>query len=253
MSTARTAREEGLGAQAPGPSDSRSFLAIDGAAVTLRGAATLPEVHTSHASFVLPGGRRSHPFRAHRAGYADALREWTAGSEFGVEILETFERPVQGGHLRLAAVRQRTGAGRSRSLVFAAWEHECGSIVTSRHGRDLAGVARRLLTLPYRAQPGGCTLALRVDAAVRPPTVMMHVADVGVLFVRPHTAQLLARVPAARGLRSAGGELFRTRADRRTMLLVTRSAVVDIEPVADGPAALAAASALRIEWEAPTP
>jgi hypothetical protein len=79
---------------------------------------------------------------------------------------------------------------------------------------------------------------------------MMHVDGLGVLFVRPHTAQLLARVPTTPGLRSDGGELFRMRADRRTMLLVTDSAVVDIEPSVDTTAALAAASALRIEWKA---
>ncbi len=242
-------RVGGLGAPVPGPPDSRSYLAIDGSQIVFAGGVA-PALHTSNASFVLPGGRRSHPFRAHRAGYADSLQQWIAGPEFGVQIVETFERPVQDGRLRLAAVRQRTSHGGGRSLVFAVWEHAHGSIVTSRHGSDLAGIARRLVSLPFRAQTGGCTLALRVDAALRPPTVMMHVDGLGVLFVRPHTAQLLSRVPTTPGLRSDGGELFRMRADRHTMLLVTESAVVDIEPSVDTAAALAAACTLRIEWKA---
>jgi hypothetical protein len=242
-------RVGGLGAPAPSPPDSRTYLAIDGAQVAFAGGVP-PALHTSNASFVLPGGRRSHPFRAHRAGYADALQQWIAGPEFGVQILETFERPVQGGRLRLAAVRQRSSRAAWRSLVFAVWEHAHGSVVTARHGSDIAGVARRLVSLPYRAQPGGCTLALRVDAALRPPTVMMHVDGLGVLFVRPHTSQLLARVPTTPGLRTDGGELFRMRADRRTLLLVTGSAVVDIEPSVDTAVALEAAAALHIEWKA---
>jgi hypothetical protein len=213
----------------------------------------LPARHTSQASFVLPGGRRSHPFRSHRAGYADDLREWVTGPEhtalFGVEIGETFERSLHGGTLRIAAVRQRLPRGDDRDVVFAVWEHAHGSIVTSRHGNDLGVVARRLLSLPFRAEQEGCSLALDVDVTLRAPMVVTHVPSLGVCFVLPHTKSLLARVPRAPGFRAAGGELYRARADRRSLLLVTGSAVVDIEPTADAIDPIAVAQSVQIEWE----
>src|SRR5262249_58149075 len=99
------------------------------------------------------------------------------------------------------------------------------------------------------AAPEGCSLALDVDATLRAPMVVTHVPSLGVCFIRPHTASLLARVPRAPGYRAAGGELYRARPDRRTLLLITGSAVVDIEPTAEAIDPVAAAQSVHIEWE----
>jgi hypothetical protein len=206
---------------------------------------------TSQASFVLPGTRRSHPFTARRAGYSYDVARWAAMPEVGVNVLEHVELRVHDGLLRCATVQQQAPEGTNRTLAFAAWEHANGCITTSRHGTDAHGIARRLTPLPFRASPSGCTLALAVDASLRPPVVMTDAPGLGVLFIRPQTKRVLARVPAGRGRAVEGGELFRVRVNRPTLLLVTDTAVVDIQPRAEHADALEVARSLRIEWEPP--
>jgi hypothetical protein len=238
-----------------------SFGVIDASSVVLESAVPLFARATSQASFALPGARRSQPFRAHRAGYSDDLAGWVAAPEIGAQIVDVLERPLHDGRLRVASVRHRVGRARDRALTFATFEHEHGCVVTSRHGTDVQGFARLLATLPFRATAAGCSLALPVDATIRPPTLMLATTST-VLFVRPHTRAARRRLPQQSGMRTPGGELFRTRRGLHRLLLVSETAVVDIQPV-DEPApvandasmdaaTLAFASGLRATWKAPS-
>jgi hypothetical protein len=242
-------QSEGPGAHAPGPlgNSAASLLAIDGSRISVAGAVDLPARGTSQASFALPKSWRSHPFRSHRPGYSYDLEAWVVDPDARVEVGARLELPLREGRLRVAAVRQPSAVG-VRDLVFGAWEHADGCIVTSRRGTDVHALAALLATLPFRAHADGCTLALPLDNRIRPPTVMLHAPNLGVLFIRPHTRQLLERLPRSAGARTEGGELFRVRATRQSLLLVTRSAIVDIEPVSAVSDAVVAAQSLRVEW-----
>jgi hypothetical protein len=244
-------QSEGPGARAPGSlgNSAAQLLAIDGSRVLVEGVAELPVRGTSQASFVLPRTRRSHPFRAHRPGYSYDLEGWVGDPELGVEVGRRLELPLRDGVLRVAVVRQRV-ATRARDLVVAAWEHTEGCIATSRRGTDARALAALLATLPFRARPGGCTVALPLDNRIRPPSVMLHAPSLGVLFIRPRTRQIVERLPRSRGAAAEGGELFRVRAARRSLLLVTSSAVVDIEPTPGVLDPVGVAQSLRVEWSA---
>jgi hypothetical protein len=226
-----TFESEGSGVSAPGPSVA-SYGVIDTSRVVVESTHALPAGATSQASFVLPNARRSQPFRAHRAGYGDDLAHWAAATEFGVEIVEVLERPLLDGRLHVASVRQRVAADRIRSLTLAAFEHDHGCILTSRHGTDVRGLARLMATLPFRASATGCALALPVDASIRPPALMIATPST-VCFVRPYTRAARKRLPRAAGMRTQGGELFRARRGLSRLLLVTETAIVDVQPVAE--------------------
>lgn len=227
-----------------------SHLAIDGSEVNVLGEVDLSHPFTSQASFRLPRRHRSRVFRAQLAGYSWDLERWMPESFPEFEVGDRMELNVRDGLLRLAAVTRPADHGPRSTFVLAAWESDSGCIVTARGGTDVHDFASILSHVPFTSSERGCTIALPVDATLRPPTGLKRVPGVGNLIIRPMTRRSLERLPRGNGKRVQGGELFRVRANRDTAMLVTRTALVDVEPARWNDRALSGAHKLRVDWNA---
>jgi hypothetical protein len=229
-----------------------SHLAIDGSEVNVLGEVDLSHPFTSQATFRLPRRNRSRVFRAQPAGYASDLERWAPEAFPDFEVGEQMELDVRDGRLRLAVVtRPRVADGGPRgTFVLAAWETDNGCIMTSRAGSDMRDFASLLARVPFTREERGCTISLPVDASLRPPTGLKRVPGVGNLIIRPMTRRALDRLPRESGKRVHGGELFRVRTNRATAMLVSSTALVDVEPARWNDRALLGAQRIRVDWSA---
>jgi hypothetical protein len=229
-----------------------NHLAIDGSEVSVLGEVDLSHPFSSQAAFRLPRSRRPHVFRAQPAGYSSDLERWAPDAFPDFEIGERMAVELRDGLLRLAVVtRPQPADGSPRgSFVIAAWEADTGCVMTARAGSGIEEFARFLRRIPFTRSERGCTISLTVDASVRPPTGLKRVPGVGNLVIRPMTMRTLERLPRGNGKRVPGGELFRVRSHRETAMLVTSSALVDVEPAHGNDRPLSGAHKLRVDWKA---
>jgi hypothetical protein len=204
---------------------------IDGAVVEISAPVRTDQPFSSQAHFRLPDGTIT-VLKTKKRGYAHDLDRWRS---HGDPVLREFavgrrvERPYLGRTLHLAQVSRPSILGKTKRFVLAVWEGRYGSIVASRRGDDLDAFLNVLTKVPFRDGPNGSTVALRALGEPRPPVALQLLPGIGLLVVRPLIPAVTRNLPAARGARVAGGELFRVREDRNAVLLVTDSAAVTIE------------------------
>jgi hypothetical protein len=206
-------------------------IAIDGSVVTIEAPVDLSSQATATGWAIVPSLMRAHPFTSSPAGHSSRVAEKVRTEFKSIEWLESEEYSVQGNPLRLAVVRLPTATGGARQLTVGAWEGEHGCLITS-----LIGSARKRLievfdTLKFGERPGGVVISSPVVGRPRMPEVTKEIPELGVLGIRPATANELERVPSSKGYRTDGGELFRIREASRAMLYVSDSAVVSITPL----------------------
>jgi hypothetical protein len=105
-------------------------------------------------------------------------------------------------------------------------------------------------SLEFSPRRGGLAIDSPVTPQPRAPQVVKEIPGFGVLTVRPAITSELERVPKSRGFATDFGELFRVRQASNALLLVTRSAVVGVNPAGrkEGRELVAVARTLRVEW-----
>ena len=229
---------------------SASHTVIDGAVVEITAPVRTDHPFSSQAHFRLPDGTIT-VLKTQKSGYAHDLDRWRSD---GDPVLREFtigrrvERTYLGRTLHLAQVSRPSVVGQTKRFVLAVWEGRHGSIVASRRGDDLDGFLNVLTKVPFRDDPKGSTVALPALGDPRPPVALKLLPGIGLLIVRPLIPSVTRSLPATRGARVAGGELFRVRDDRNAVLLVTETAAVTIEGDADPAHALDHVPDLHVGW-----
>lgn len=193
---------------------------------------------------------KSHPFTVYPAGHVRSLEATVLSVVPGLRVGAREEYALKGGTLHIAEVEAPEPDGGVSSLTFGAWEGNERCLVTSLAGADKTELAAIFDTLDFSESGRGFAIDSPVLPVPRPPEVFKEIPGLGVLGIRPAIPSQLERVPQARGFATERGELFRLRAERKALLFVSRSAVVDISP---GPEAstermLGVAASLSVEW-----
>src|SRR5207302_5894780 len=98
-------------------------------------------------------------------------------------------------------------------------------------GRQRDAVVEVFDTLQFSERPGGLSIDSPVTPTPRGPELIKEVPGLGILDIRPASARELEHVPRASGAATPHGELFRIRAERNSVMFVSESAVVRIDPL----------------------
>jgi hypothetical protein len=225
-------------------------LAIDGSIIAFEAEADLSTKATATGWAIVPSLMRSHPFTISPPGHSAAVEQAVRSSIERVAILSTEEYHLKNGTLRLAEIQLPTATEGTRELTVGAWEGETGCLSTSLRGRERDRLVEVFDTLDFSQRRGGLAIDSPIVPQPRPPEIIKEIPDVGILSVRPAIASELERVPKARGFATDFGELFRIRKTSNALLLVTRSAVVTVNPIGrrEGHELLAIVRTLRVEW-----
>jgi hypothetical protein len=225
-------------------------LAIDGSVVSIDADADLEQTQATATGWaVVPSLRKSHPFTIFPAGHSAVVEE-AVGKIKEIKIKKIDEYSTKGGKLRVAEVHIPAATGGTRRLTVGAWEGEIGCLTTSLVGDEANRLIEIFDTLDFSERHNGLAINSPVTARPREPEVIKEVPKVGVFSIKPAISSTLERVPRARGLPIAGGELFRMREASNAVMLVTESAVVSIKPLSDDDtqSMLAAVEGMQVEW-----
>lgn len=225
-------------------------LSIDGSVVSIEADAELAAGATATGWAIVPSLMQAHPFAIYPSGHSAAVEETVRASFPDLEMGPPEEFSLKGGRLRVAEVRLPTATGESRTVTVGAWEGERGCLTTSLVGSRRDHLVEVFDTLRFSERRGGLAIDSPVTPRPREPELIKEIPEAGVLSVRPAIASTLERIPRARGRVTEWGELFRIRAASNAVTLVTKSAVVDIQPTAevDTRVMLAVAADMRVEW-----
>lgn len=225
-------------------------LSIDGSVVAIEADAELAAEATATGWAIVPSLMQAHPFAIYPSGHSTVVEETMRTSFPDLEVGQTEEFSLKGGRLRIAEVQLPTATGESRTLTVGAWEGERGCLTTSLVGSRRDRLVEVFDTLRFSERRRGLAIDSPVTPRPREPEVVKEIPEAGVLTVRPAIASTLERIPRSRGRTTEWGELFRIRAASNAVTLVTKSAVVDIQPTAevDPREMLAVAENMRIEW-----
>lgn len=228
------------------------YLALDGSLVTVEGEGRFTDESTAAGWAVVPSLLQAHPFTRHPRGHSHRVVDAVKESFDAIEFLAEDEFSVKNGELRVYVVRVPTATGRTRTLTVGAWEGHRGCLATSLVGESRERLVEVFETLQFEETDRGVVVRSPVTVRPRTPEVITEVENVGVLAVVPAVADELERVPRAAGHRTEHGELFRTRAESRSVLFVGRSALARLQPLEDSDESLLElASRLRVEWHPP--
>jgi hypothetical protein len=226
-------------------------VAIDGSTVLIEAEAELNTGATATGWAMVPSLLRSYPFSIHPAGHSEIVERGVRGQFRGIKIVSSEDFKLKDGRLRVAEVELPTPTGIPRLLTVGAWEGRRGCLMTSLVGRDPKQLVEVFDTLQFSEREKGLAIDSPVMPLPRAPEVFKEIPGLGVLSIRPAIPIELERVPKATGFQVANGELFRYRAESQSLLFVSRSTVVRINPpkgtARDG--MLRAARSLRVEWE----
>jgi hypothetical protein len=224
-------------------------LAIDGSLVSVEAEAELNTGSTAAGWAIVPSLFRSHPFSIYAAGHS-AIVERAARAVRELKVLGQQEFSVKNGKLRTAEIDLPTATGGRRQLTVGAWEGRAGCLTTSLVGQVTNRLVEVFDTLQFTERRGGLAIDSPVLAVPRVPEVVKEIPGLGVLSIRPAVSSELDRLPKSRGFQTISGELFRSKADRRGLLFVSRSVVALINPPpgVDPEVTLRIANGLRVEW-----
>lgn len=209
-------------------------LAIDGSLVTIEGEADLKAAVSASGWAIVPSLLRSQPFSTHPAGYSQIVERTVTSGVPGLKVQSQEEFSIRNGRLRVAEVELPTPAKATRQLTIAAWEGRTACLTSSFVGHDKNRLVRVFETLQFEETSDGIVIDSPVLPTPRPPEVIKEIPELGVMSIRPAISRELQRVPKARGLSIAAGELFRFRQGSRAVMLVTQSAVAVITPIPAG-------------------
>jgi hypothetical protein len=150
-----------------------------------------------------------------------------------LEIVSEDTFSIKDGELRVGVIDLPNAHGGRRQLTVAAWEGRSNELSTSIVGNSPEKLAEVFDSLEFSETERGLKIDSPVVPRPRTPEVATHVEDIGVISIRPAIASELERLPRGGGRRTRHGELFRTREGSRALLLLNRSALVDINPRGD--------------------
>lgn len=226
------------------------YLAIDGSVVSVHSDAEVrPGPVTGTAWAIVPSLMRSHPFTAYPAGHSRRMVESVRENFPEVEIGAEEEVSLKGGTLHFGeVVMPQEGGG--RRIVVAAWEGRHGCLTTSLPAERGGQLVEAFDTLQFSDRERGLVIDSPVVTRPRAPQLIQEIAGLGVLAVRPAVASELDSIPRAEGRRTRHAELFRLRADGRTMVLLGRGAVAHVQPFHDAADEEVAETieGLAVEW-----
>ena len=226
-------------------------LAIDGSVVAVEADADLNTKATAAGWAVVPSLMQVHPFAISPPSHSRVVEKALKGMSKAVEVVSVQDFRLKDGELRVAEIRVPTATGGVRELTVGAWEGEGGCLSTSLRGREPERLVEVFDTLEFGPRRGGLAIDSPVMAVPRAPEVIKEVPGFGILSVRPAVHGELDRVPKARGFMTDSGELFRLRKTSNAMMLVTRTAIVHMNPVGrhEGRDLVAVARTVRVEWQ----
>jgi hypothetical protein len=226
-------------------------VAIDGSTVLIEAEADLNTGATAIGWAMVPSLLRSYPFSIHPAGHSEIIERTVRGQFRGLKVISSQDFQLKNGRLRVAEVELPTPTGIPRLLTAGAWEGRTGCLMTSLVGREPKQLVEVFDTLQFSEREKGLAIDSPVMPLPRAPEVFKEIPGLGILSIRPAIPVELERVPKASGLQVANGELFRYRAQSQSLLFVSRSTVVRINPPkgTEREGMLRAARSLRVEWE----
>jgi hypothetical protein len=207
-------------------------LAIDGSVVRLEAEADLSSAVTATGWAAVPSLLRTHPFALYPSGHSQTVEKAVRENMPEVEFISDEDFSLKGGNLRIVQIQLPTATDQTRVLTVGAWEGEKGCLTTSVVGPDRDGLVEVFDTLEFSEGRLGLAIDSPVTSTPRSPEVVKEVPDVGILGIRPATTTELELVPRAPGASTRGGEVFRGGPARQSLLFVSPSSVVRIEPLA---------------------
>ena len=228
-----------------------AHVAIDGSTVVIEAEADLNTGSTATGWAIVPSLLRSYPFSIHPPGHSEMIERNVRAHFRGVKVMSTEDFQLKDGRLRVAEVELPAPTGIARLLTVGAWEGRKGCLVTSLVGRNPKQLVEVFDTLQFSERGKGLAIDSQVMPLPRAPEVFKEIPGLGVLSIRPAISVELERVPKASGFQTTYGELFRYRAQSQSLLFVSRSAIVRVNPSKGtaGEGMLRVARNLRIEWE----
>jgi hypothetical protein len=225
-------------------------LAIDGSVIAIEADADLTMQATATGWAIVPSLMRAHPFAIYPAGHSSRVEQTIRSNFPDLEIRSVEDFSLKQGTLRVAEVTLPTATNGKRDLTVGAWEGKSGCITTSLVGAERQRLIEVFDTLQFSERARGLAIDSPITPRPREPEVIKEIPELGVLNIRPAIPSTLERIPRSRGHLTNHGELFRIRETSQTLIYVSPSAVVRIDPRdrADAREMLAVARDLRVEW-----
>lgn len=225
-------------------------MAIDGSVVSIESPVDLRLGPPTGAAWaVVPSLMQAHPFTVYPAGHSRVMEKAVRANFPDVELEEEEELSLKGGTLRVGQVGVPRDGGAHR-IAVGAWEGRRGCLTTSLASANRQALVEAFDTLQFSEHSRGLVIDSPIITRPRPPEHFQEIVGVGMLGVRPAVSSELERVPRGEGRRTRHGEVFRLRADSRSMLLLGKHSVVRIQPHddADDERLADAVEELRVEW-----
>lgn len=224
-------------------------LSVDGSVVTIEADADLSQRATATGWAIVPSLMRSHPFTIYPSGHSQVV-ERHADSVEGLEITSREEFNVKGSELKVVEVVVPTATKQRRALTLGAWEGKKGCLTTSLVGHERERLVEVFDTLQFSEGNDGIAIDSPVVAQPRILEVFKEIPEMGILAIRPAVASELQRIPKSRGAKACHCEVFRLRKSERTLVLVSDTTVVNVDPLAatKTTSMLSVVESLRIEW-----
>jgi len=210
-----------------------TFLAPDGASLSLEGLQTPPTLLNFELQVELEAGQDAQPIAVMPGRTFEAFSAVQLPPNYSVVGKEE----LQHGRDRLAVAHLKIVSlmGAVKDVIWVGLQSRAGLVRTAFRGDDRRGSIDRFLLLDLDQQPDGVVVGNRIVQDQRPMEALHRDGGAFLSFSRLDAPAVRSRVPRNGGLTARGGRLYRT--NRDSLMLVSRTTMVDFAPIQTVPAA----------------